>query len=389
MAAVQRGGEEKPAVINELTMWQRGCAAGIASLVSSVFLNPIDVVKTRMQAQAATRRTLQTNPQSQPAWRYSPGPGLTSGLFHSNGNAAIFIQNAPVYRAPPQAALPSYRSSIDGLYKIARHEGLQSLWRGTDAAVLLTVPLVAIYLPLYDHLLEKCSSAGPYAPLVAGGAARAVAGFATAPLELARVRLQAADMTGGGNGGGSTAKNGILRQLSSAPGTSRLQRITSMWTGMGASLAKDVPFAALYWAMLEPLRASLMRHEYSTLADTFWQNSNINELPVVPDVPALVRERTPAEILVINIAAAGAAASLAAVVTTPFDVVKTKQQTAKNGKSSSIVQCLVKVYKGGGVRALFAGAGPRTTRTAAGYAIVTSLFEVFKTYARQSPGIAG
>jgi Mitochondrial carrier protein len=39
----------------------------------------------------------------------------------------------------------------------------------------------------------------------------------------------------------------------------------------------------------------------------------------------------------------GAAASLAAVVTTPFDVVKTKQQTAKNGKSSSIVQCLVKV----------------------------------------------
>ena len=133
--------------------------------------------------------------------RHSPGPGLTSGLFHSNGNAAIFIQNAPVYRAPPQAALPSYRSenenvshhtsehgadctcgkcmmpqqsmwlgadtsgtccrsSIDGLYKIARHEGLQSLWRGTDAAVLLTVPLVAIYLPLYDHLLEKCSSAG-------------------------------------------------------------------------------------------------------------------------------------------------------------------------------------------------------------------------------------
>jgi hypothetical protein len=34
---------------------------------------------------------------------------LTSGLFHSNGNAAIFVQNAPVYRAPPQAALPSYR----------------------------------------------------------------------------------------------------------------------------------------------------------------------------------------------------------------------------------------------------------------------------------------
>lgn len=56
------------------------------------------------------------------------------------------------------------RSSFDGLYKIARHEGVQSLWRGTDAAVLLTVPLVAIYLPLYDYLLEHCSPAG--APLL-------------------------------------------------------------------------------------------------------------------------------------------------------------------------------------------------------------------------------
>ena len=31
---------------------------------------------------------------------------------------------------------------------------------------------------------------------------------------------------------------------------------------MGASLAKDVPFAALYWSMLEPLRGWLMLHDY-------------------------------------------------------------------------------------------------------------------------------
>lgn len=48
--------------------------------------------------------------------------------------------------------------------------------------------------------------------------------------------------------------------------------------GLGASLAKDVPFAALYWMMLEPMRRTLMEHDYSTLADSFWQNQNINEL---------------------------------------------------------------------------------------------------------------
>ena len=44
-----------------------------------------------------------------------------------------------------------------------------------------------------------------------------------------------------------------------------------------------------------------------------------------------------------TVVSAGSAASLAAVVTTPFDVVKTKQQTAPAGKVSSIGACLVKV----------------------------------------------
>lgn len=52
------------------------------------------------------------------------------------------------------------RSVVDGLYKIARHEGLLSLWRGTDAAILMTVPLVAIYLPLYDTLMDNLTPLG-------------------------------------------------------------------------------------------------------------------------------------------------------------------------------------------------------------------------------------
>lgn len=63
---------------------------------------------------------------------------------------------------------------------------------------------------------------------MAGAASRAIAGFATAPLELARVRLQAAQHGGAASSGRGS---GILKQLTSSPGTSRLRRITSMWTG--------------------------------------------------------------------------------------------------------------------------------------------------------------
>lgn len=44
----------------------------------------------------------------------------------------------------------------------------------------------------------------------------------------------------------------------------------------------------------------------------------------------------------------------------------------------------MQVYATSGVRGLFAGVGPRTARTAGGYAVVTSLFEVLKQHLRQS-----
>ena len=55
--------------------------------------------------------------------------------------------------------------------------------------------MVGIYFPLYDALtaeLEASSSwVAPYAPLLAGSAARTVAVLCTSPLELIRTRMQA------------------------------------------------------------------------------------------------------------------------------------------------------------------------------------------------------
>lgn len=52
------------------------------------------------------------------------------------------------------------RSMFDGARQIVRHEGAAVLWRGTDAALLMSVPLVTIYLPLYDHLLRVLAPTG-------------------------------------------------------------------------------------------------------------------------------------------------------------------------------------------------------------------------------------
>ncbi len=57
------------------------------------------------------------------------------------------------------------------------------------------VPMVGIYFPLYDaltaHLEASSAWVAPYAPLLAGSAARTVAVLCTSPLELIRTRMQA------------------------------------------------------------------------------------------------------------------------------------------------------------------------------------------------------
>ena len=40
-------------------------------------------------------------------------------------------------------------------------------------------------------------------------------------------------------------------------------KFRSFWRGMGVTLAKDVPFAAAYWSVLEPLRSTMLPKDAS------------------------------------------------------------------------------------------------------------------------------
>ena len=137
----------------------------------------------------------------------------------------------------------------------------------------------------------------------------------------------------------------------------RTQQVSSLWLGVGASLAKDVPFAGLYWTLLEPSRHWLETH------------THISHSTAGIDMHTLT----------INAVAGSAAGAEAAAVTTPFDVVKTKLQTrdAQLARKSTLA-CLVKIAQKGGVKALFAGWEPRTLRTAAAYGILMSSYEICK-----------
>ena len=191
------------------------------------------------------------------------------------------MQQPPAGGAPcgPACTTTAYTGTLDGLRKIARREGLGTLWRGTDVALMMAIPMVGIYLPLYDYLLQQMhqlaggggsGGADTLAPLAAGALARSAAVYATAPFELVRTRLQAAAtapvpaqaaLAGAGEGCSPGRRAAMLLQHVPAAGGGsggRLRAAGRMWTGVGATLARDVPFSALYWGLVEPIRAALL-----------------------------------------------------------------------------------------------------------------------------------
>ena len=127
-------------------------------------------------------------------------------------------------------------------------------------------------------------------------------------------------------------------------------RVRMLWTGVGATLARDVPFSALYWGLLEPIRGRILRDPQQ--------------------VPA-------SEIAFANLTAGAIAGGAAAAITTPLDVVKTRAQLS--GKESKpILRSLRELAAEGGVRSLFTGVGPRAARAAPACAIVVASYEVLK-----------
>lgn len=274
-------------------------------------------------------------------------------------------------------------------------EGLASLWRGTDTAILASIPMVGVYMPLYDNLLHRTAAhLGTYAPVVAGSAARTLAVLLVGPLELARTRqqggssgagnawaalrdtLREAGAAGGTSSSGGSSSADAVAAKASAPGKvglrmpARLASVTRLWTGVGATLARDVPFSAIYWGLVEPIRGGLLER---------WGQQQQTSLTLhATEQPQEQHNASGREVLAANLIAGIGAGAAAAVVTTPFDVVKTRLQVGDVRVRQTGMAVLRRVVQQEGLGGLFRGWVPRAARTAPACAVVVASYEVLK-----------
>jgi solute carrier family 25 protein 39/40 len=242
---------------------------------------------------------------------------------------------------PSQAGLGLGRlpvlSAMATALSLVRTEGFLTLWSGLSLSLVMQVPSTVLYFQLYDNLRLGMEAQGSalatlLAPMASGIVSRAAVVTVLSPLELVRTRAMAKD-----------GEQGMLRALRAEVARGG---VGTMWRGWAPTLARDVPFSGIYWFGYERVKAALAPR----LQDP-WMTS---------------------------FAAGLSSGVVAALITTPQDLAKTRRQLIPGG--ASIWATLVGVYREGGVRAVFAGATMRCARVGPSCAIMISSYEVGTRY---------
>jgi solute carrier family 25 protein 39/40 len=274
----------------------------------------------------------------------------------------------------------TFNSTLDGLRKISRNEGITTLWRGLSPTLAMAVPANVIYFTGYDFL--RFNQQSPFsrwsdnsAPLVAGALARILAAGVVSPLDMFRTRLQASRSTSHFS---ETVKS--VGEMVTSHG------YTSLWRGLTLTLWRDVPFSGVYWWGYERIKGSLTDAREKRRGRTLDKAGSRSR----------ARSRSQSQenhknTFIDSFISGATSGAVASVLTMPFDVGKTRRQIFVESKATapgaakilapeeqSMPRFLMHIIREEGVAGLWKGWIPRTLKVAPSCAIMISSYEVGK-----------
>merc|ERR1719206_336009 len=190
-----------------------------------------------------------------------------------------------------------FRNSFDALVKIAKVEGVRSLYTGLSVRLWMSVPASTIYYSTHEALRrhfrydrnDTNRALSALTPMISGMTARLFAATTVSPLELMCTQMMAQTI-----GRDLNIREGMRMNLKQGG-------LLSLWKGLIPTLWRDVPFSGVYWMCYEYYKASLTRRLDQSSRWNVWLTSFLS---------------------------GGASGTVATLATHPFDVLKTRKQAS-------------------------------------------------------------
>lgn len=336
-----------------LSLKERMLSASAGSLLTSLILTPMDVVRIRLQQQEVL-----------PDCSCRIPTGSKIPVTDTN-TGAIFWQDACFQDLNCKNSAVRFNGTAEAFTKIARNEGLSSLWSGISISLLMAVPANVVYFTGYEYLRDASPLNERYPginPLLCGAFARVVAATSIAPLELIKTRLQSIPRSSKKSGKMEVIK-GLMSELKKElkNGGGKV-----LFRGLEITLWRDVPFSAVYWGAYEFGKKHLWyRPSYPSSYGNWIQFANSFMTGCI-------------------------SGTIAAIATHPFDVGKTRMQISPspNGKKDGLVRSnelprnmfrfLDNIRRSEGFGALCVGLPIRVAKIAPSCAIMISSYELSK-----------
>ncbi|NWS92069.1 S2540 protein, partial [Toxostoma redivivum] len=343
--------------VQKLTIVQQAIASCCGAIITSLFVTPLDVIKIRLQAQ---RNPFHKGKRTNIIERFLKWRSLNKSLatwvlrkcflYSSDLMDHVYVGengDSKAWHKKPG----HFKGTLDAFVKIIRIEGIKSLWSGLPPTLIMAVPTTAIYYTCYDQLSEalknRLGKHDEHIPVIAGSLSRFGSATVVSPLELIRTQMQ--------------YRRWSYKELYLCISTKvAVDGWISLWGGWTSTILRDVPFSAMYWYNYERFK-KMMCKEVGANEPTFF----------------------------VSFTSGAASSSIAAVVTQPFDVVKTYRQTQlwesetlkipqRDHKSTWAV--MRKIVAANGITGLFAGITPRLFKVAPACAIMISTYEYGKSF---------
>jgi solute carrier family 25 protein 38 len=334
-----------------------------------------------------------------------PPPALASAIAGGAAGALISacVQPLDVLRTRLQAeaalgAAP--RSAAAVLRGIVAAEGVRGLWRGTGPTVVRLSAGAALNFVALERLkaaaLSRAAAVeeerrrvggeeqggnhggqshhhhnhrphlGVWQAAAVGGLARALSAAVMSPVTLVKTRMEYGGATTAAAGAAAVAAAPRYKGTFHALATIAREEggLRGLFRGAGPTVLTNAPFSALYYLFYTRLQAALGPGAGGAGAGG-GSNTSTTTPPTI--VPAFA----------VNFVSGVIAATAATLATQPTDVLRTRMQLGlgAGGAAPSAAAALGQVLRAQGPAALLTGAGPRAAKRVLQTALVWTLYE--------------